>query len=239
MPTFRRQFTLAALVLGLGIATLHTLGAATVTDDNIWATTSVTGSLGRIEPGTTAWLYSFDTQLKLADHDGKLAQYTWRAAIGRPLGSHWSVWAGYSHAEVDTPLTSKPYREHRPFGQVVWTDSANGFALTGRLRIEDRLLNTGHDAGLRTRHLARASHPIGDSPRLTGVVWDEVFLNWNNTDFGSRRGLDQNRLFGGFGWKQSDSVRWETGYLHNFNHRPGLADRLNRVWFSSLAFSFK
>lgn len=213
--------------------------AATIKDDNIWATTSVTGVLGRPAAGQVPWQYTLESQVKFADHDEKMAQYTWRAAVGRQLGAHWSAWAGYSHAEVDTPLTSRPYREHRPFAQLAWTDTAQGFSLTGRLRVEDRLLNTGSDAGLRTRHLARISHPLADSARLSGVLWDEVFLNWNDTDFGSRRGFDQNRLFGGVGWRHSETVRWETGYLHNFNHRPGRADRLNRVWFTSLALTFK
>jgi hypothetical protein len=228
---------LAGLVL-LALTAAHG-GAATIKDDNIWAMTSITGVLGHPAAEAARWHYVLDGQVKFADHDEKMSQYTWRATVGRTLGEHWSVWAGYGHAEVDTPLTSKPYREHRPFAQAVWTGVARGYSLTGRLRVEDRILNTGHDAGVRTRHLARVTHPLGRSGRLTGVLWDEVFLNWNDTDFGSRRGFDQNRLFGGVGWRHSETLRWETGYLHNFNHRPGRADRLNRVWFTSLALSFK
>ena len=81
--------------------------------------------------------------------------------------------------------------------------------------------------------------PLAGLKPFFWVLWEELFLNLNATDYGAKRGLDQNRAFAGLGWHWSQTARSEAGYLHHFNRRPGRENRVNHVLALNLAFSFK
>lgn len=213
--------------------------AGAIADRNVWAVLAVNGPLGLQNDPGRRWSYAFDTVHKFADAAEKLAQSTWRGALGYSLSAQWTVWAGYAQVDTDTPLTARPSREHRWHQQVVWSRQVGQFTLATRHRLEERLLSTGADCGLRSRHHMRASHPLPSQPALSGIVWNEVFFNLNSTDYGARHGFDQNRFFAGFGYKLGDVTRTEIGYLHNHIRRPGKEDRLNQTVWLSLLLSFK
>jgi hypothetical protein len=224
----------AALVVG--VLAVH---GATIEDNNTWMTFLITGPVGEGRHETNPWHYLFDSPLKFADNSQKFAQGTWRGGLGYALNPKWSVWAGYSYTYTDQPYTKTPVREHRGFQQVLWIDRAGDFTLSTRQRLEERFPDVGHDVGLRSRHLFRVTHPLGFFKPLSWALWDEVFFNLNETDYGAKTGLEQNRAFAGFGWKWSEVARSEFGYLHHFVQRPGGDDRLNHVLSISLALTFK
>jgi hypothetical protein len=62
--------------------------------------------------------------------------------------------------------------------------------------------------------MLRLSVASGLHPSLVWVAFDEYFINLNNTDYGARKGFDQNRLFLGFNWAFDDSTKVELGYLN-------------------------
>ena len=129
--------------------------------------------------------------------------------------------------------------EHRGFQQILWLDRVENFTLSTRHRLEERCPDTGHDVGLRSRHLFRATHPLGTLKPLYWSLWDEVFFNLNETDYGAKTGLDQNRTFAGFGWQWTEVTRSEIGYLHHFVRRPGGDDRVNHVLSLTMAPAFR
>ena len=213
--------------------------SGTVEDYNLWFHYSLTGPLGSSQNGATPWRYTFDSPNRFGDNARRFSQGVWRGGIGYTLTPQWSVWVGYGYSDTDVPYTRTPFGEHRPFQQVTWTGQQGKFSLNFRHRLEQRLPDTGRDTGLRTRHQLRALHPVAGEPHLSLVFANEIFFNLNATDYGARRGLDQNRAFGGLGWKWSEIVRTETGYLNHYTRRPGRDGRMNHVWLINVALTFK
>ena len=66
--------------------------------------------------------------------------------------------------------------------------------------------------------------------RFTGV-FDEVFLNLNDTDWGAESGLDRNRIFAGIGWKPKSMpyLKGEVGYLNQLIDRPSGIHRMDHL----------
>jgi hypothetical protein len=213
--------------------------SATIEDFNTWVHLSVTGTLLPEEAGGSRWRYIIDSPSRFGDQARKYSQVVGRAGLGYTLNPQWSLWAGYSYSHTDIPYARVPFGEHRAFQQLLWTGRTGRFTLGARHRLEERFPQTGNDMGVRLRHQFRVSHPVGQSKALSWVAWEEVFLNLNRTDYGARRGLDQNRLFAGIGWKLSETLRSEAGYLHHFNQRPGGPDRVNHVLAFSVALSVR
>jgi hypothetical protein len=216
-----------------------TARGATIKDHNTWDAVSISGPLGPAVDAQHPWSYGLDSQNKFANNSRKLAQSTWRASLGYLLDAHWSLMAGFGFTPTDTPLTSRPNRELRWTQQLGWTGHKGDLALGTRVRIEERFYNTGNDCGVRVRHQVRASHPVPGCHALSGVAWNEYFYNLNDTDYGTRHGYDQNRLFLGTGWKFNDLTRTEVGYLHNYVHRPGKDDRLNQTISVSVFVAYR
>lgn len=88
-----------------------------------------------------------------------------------------------------------------------------------RARLEQRWRPaSGDDLGHRLRGMVRATIPLRG--RWVLAVWDELFVTFNDTDWGQRAGFDQNRLFVGPGvWALPGTLRVELGYLHQLIRR--------------------
>jgi hypothetical protein len=213
--------------------------AETVEDFNTWVHYSITSPLPWGNAAGERLRLMFDSPNRFGGDSRKYSQGVWRAGLGYIINANWSVAAGYGYSHTDVPYTRIPFGEHRAFQQVVWSGRSGRFALGSRHRLEERSPETGDDLGLRSRHQFRISHPITGVSWLSWVIWDEVFLNLNQTDYGAERGVDQNRAFAGIGWKASETLRGEIGYLQQLNHRPNAADRVNHVLAFSVAVSFK
>jgi len=235
------RILVSVILIGAAVLVLSPLPARshTVEDFNTWVHLSMTGTLFPAEAGGSRWRYIIDSPSRFGDRARKYSQAVGRAGIGYTLNSQWSAWAGYSYSHTDTPYTRVPFGEHRAFQQLSWTGRTGRFTLGTRHRLEERFPETGNDLGLRLRHQFRVSHPLGSSKVLSWVLWEEIFLNLNETDYGARRGVDQNRTFAGVGWKWSETLRSEAGYMHHFNRRPGGANRVNHVFALSVALSFR
>ncbi|MCB9675983.1 MAG: DUF2490 domain-containing protein [Alphaproteobacteria bacterium] len=137
-----------------------------------------------------------------------------RPGVGVDLGGGVALWAGYGWIATATPgdLAS----EHRVWEQITWNRSGKrgGGGLRGRLeqRFGDR-----DGLGLRFRAFGRAQADVAGP--LSLVIWDELFVGLNDTDWGAA-GIDQNRLFGGPAWR-AGKLRAETGLLVQAIHRGG------------------
>lgn len=81
------------------------------------------------------------------------------------------------------------------------------------------------------------SKPIAAWPSLSAIVWDEVFLNFNDTDWGAQSGFDQNRGFLGLGYVVTRRLRIEMGYLNQYID-GATVDRLNHVFSTTVALTF-
>jgi hypothetical protein len=212
---------------------------AVISDHHLWVNFAASGPLLPDRLEARPWRLALDTSNRFANDARKHAQGVLRFCFGYMLNAQWGAWAGYSYTHSDTPWGRVPYSERAAVQYLTWTDRAGDYLLASRFRFDERVQSTGHDLGFRIREQFRVSHAIPGIQPLSWLVWDEVFLNLNATDWGACRGLDQNRSFAGFGWQWSETARSEAGYLHHFTNKPGRPDRVNHVFVLSLMLTFR
>jgi hypothetical protein len=198
---------------------------AVTTERNLWTQLTLTGPLAASTAAPCPWRYTFDTPHRWSVDTDEYAQGTWRAGLGYVLSPKCTLWAGGSVVRNFPPYARVPYSETRWFQQLSWSDQANGCTFAYRLRLEQRHPETGSRMGLRLRHQFRVSHPLPATPRVSWILWDEIFHHLNHPDYGAGRGLDQNRVFAGVGWNSSEIIRQELGYLHQWSNRVGRPNR--------------
>lgn len=178
------------------------------------------------------------------------------ALLMRPLAGYqitpWgSVWLGYGWTPVffDDPAQrgARNVSEHRIFQQFLTSNNVGPWNLLTRTRLEQRVRTNGpgsaeNDAGMsiwahRARGMLRASYTFGDTPWMA-VVWDELFVHLNDTNYPTRAGFDQNRAFGGLGYQASKDLRVELGYLNQYVKRYTDPNQLNHVLFTMVQLKF-
>lgn len=115
--------------------------------------------------------------------------------------------------------------EHRVWEQALLalTDEPSGVAGQVRVRVEQRLrTGGGSDLGVRLRVFLRLQVPLVRDRALLFVLWDELFVPLNDTDWGQRAGFDQNRLFVGLDWQAiPGTLRLELGAASQWIVREG------------------
>lgn len=138
----------------------------------------------------------------------------WRVAPGTFLH------AGYGWIRSDAARVTT---EHRLWQQFQRTASpASGWTLTGRARLEQRMLESVPQTAWRARALLRAERVLDGGPRYA-VAYNESFVSLNSPDGGPRAGFDQNRSFMGIG-KDGASAKIEGGYQYVWVKRYGASN---------------
>jgi hypothetical protein len=219
--------------LSIGVCCLaFTASAAgqTIDDAGEWNALFAQGDVKTSEGEKAGYKWWFDGHLRLFDDADGFGQSIVRPGLGYVLSDKSTVWGGYAWIRT-SPATGADFDEHRAWQQLTWSEALESAKLDFRSRLEQRFVETGSDTGWRFRQLVALRRPFQMDPRFTFVVWDEVFLNVNDTDWGARDGFDQNRAFIGFGWKPDAESTWriETGYLHQFVNRPSRDDLSNHI----------
>lgn len=163
-----------------------------------------------------------ELQPRFTNDASRLGQFIARTAIGVRLENDIDVHAGY-HYQRNDPSPGVSSDEHRFWQQVMGPvlRRENGFALITRWRLEQRTFEGAEDLGLRLRIQWRVQQPLHGKGTAGPLLWSETFLALNNTDWGARSGLDQQRSF--VGWLQplSKRLNLEAGYMHQYLNRPG------------------
>jgi hypothetical protein len=169
------------------------------------------------------WKGYFEVNPREADGIGQLRQLLIRPALEYRPSDSLSIFAGYCwNYQPHIP------QEHRPFQQITATTRIKKLTLINRSRLEERIFENLSHAGVRARHMVRASYPIIGS--VYGVVYDELFVNLNSVQNGPQRGIDQNRLFVGIGRQLHPKVRGEIGYqLQYVNRADEFDDQANHT----------
>ncbi|MEM8772880.1 MAG: DUF2490 domain-containing protein [Pseudomonadota bacterium] len=167
----------------------------------------------------------FDGHARFNNNASDLGVTIIRPALGWRVNNSLDVWAGY--ARVVSRDDGRPdIEEDRFWQQATYAlPSVFGGSLSGRSRLEQRFRGTG-ETGWRYRQFVRWAKPIGNSD-FSAVVWDELFLNFNDAEGVQRSGFDQNRFFVGAAWHIKDNVRLEGGYLNNVLDTPIAKEQIN------------
>ncbi|SNR74346.1 Protein of unknown function [Methylobacillus rhizosphaerae] len=183
------------------------------------------------------FFWSMDTNPRWREEGRHLDQLYLRPSVFYALNPKTSLWLGHDTI-VRHPAGKSTLNEYRVWEQFKYHfDPVSTVTFTNRTRLEQRRREGYHDTGHRLRQMIKATAPLSIDPKLSLVVSDELFINMNNTDWGTYRGIDQNRLFLGFNWKLDESSNIEAGYLNQFiNTRT--TNRDNHILTTTLGFKF-
>jgi len=180
--------------------------------------------------------WNLHTELQYRNYNfvGDLEQLLIRTGVGYNLteGNN-NVLLGYgyilSQNYIDGQEDKVSINEHRIFQQFITKQKFGRLALQHRYRFEQRFIE--EDFKLRFRYFLAVTAAITrktmEAKTLYFSAYNEIFLNTQKTVF------DRNRLYGGLGWKFSDAVRAEFGYMTQL-FEEGSRDQLNFFVFVNL-----
>lgn len=206
--------------------------ADTQEDVRFWLNVNATGNLP-----AEGWHWYAELQPRWRQEGSALDQLLIRPAVYYALTERSSLWVGYAHVTTH-PAGRANFEENRLWQQYLYNfEPIYDVKIQSRTRVEQRWLENSDDTGYKLRQLVRLTTPSSLHPKLTWVVYDEYFINLNTTDYGARKGFDQNRAFIGGNWALSQHAKFELGYLNQYvNGRTAHAE--NHVLSTTLNLSF-
>ena len=215
-----------------GRASAQTPVRETVTDERVWFVFVMQSRADRPGP----WRISVENIIRTRDGVNAIDVLGLRPILNYVIDKHSTVGGGFGMV-MYTPATTSLI-EQRIFQQYIFTTKLGGGTFTLRERLEERFIEGNSGMAARLRQQFRYSLPIKPGSHFSIVGYDELFLHLNDTT-ATRKGVDQNRIFGGIGQTINSSMRYEVGYLNQF--APGhdlVAPRMNHVLSGSVAISF-
>jgi Protein of unknown function (DUF2490) len=206
--------------------------ADTQEDGRFWLNINAVGKLP-----AEGWHWYAELQPRWRHEGSEFDQLLIRPAVYYALNDRSSVWLGYAHVNTH-PAGRSSFEENRLWQQYLHNfEPIYDVKIQSRTRLEQRWLENSDDTGYKLRQLVRLTTHSSLHPKLTWVVYDEYFINLNTTDYGARKGFDQNRAFIGVNWALSQTARVEVGYLNQFvNGRNVNAE--NHVLSTTLNLNF-
>lgn len=195
----------------------------TVENTNVWY--SVFGD-HRLSGRWSLW---YDVHIRREGIPGdRWQQLLIRPGVSYDVAPDVRVAAGYgyivTHQYGDDPIAAR-FPEHRIWEQLTLSQKAARVAVSHRFRLEQRYLGVmssppvGQEPEVerwrftqRFRYSIRGTLPLGTAktgPYLTG--FNEVFIGLGRDV--QLNILEQNRLFGGVGWRFTPTLRAEAGYM--------------------------
>ena len=210
----------------------HPLLADTIEDGRYWFALSTQGKLPLKD-----WGWMFDVNQRYRDEGAHADSFFIRTGISHQINPKTSIGLGFDHI-VNHPAGKAASDENRLWQQIAYKfDPILGVNLSSRSRLEQRWREGGNDTAYRLRQMIKATVPLDINPKLSIITYDELFINLNETDWGVRRGNDQNRAFLGVNWAFTPSASIETGYLNQYVNTRN-TDRLNHVLATTLRLNF-
>lgn len=225
MKKFHTTLLLAAFALPAAPAF-----AGPLEDGGAWLNLTAEGSIA----GKLRWYMELQPRFK--EEGREFGQYLVRPGIHYQLSDKLLVGGGYGYIRTRTDQGYSD--EDRIWQQAIYSTSwKNGIGFSSRTRLEQRFLDNGDDTGWRFRQLFRLSKPLSAWPTLSPVLWNEVFIGLNKTDWGARKGFGQNRLFAGMAWQATSNARLEIGYLNQYV-RGDDQNSMNHILSTGLFLNF-
>ena len=182
-------------------------------------------------------VYFAEIQPRTGDGSSRLDQLLLRGALGVKLGSNLVLYQGYAHVVVPVEA-GRDINEERSFQQLSWTiGQVMGGELSSRTRFEQRWRSDGDEMGWRLREMLRYETPL--KPGTYGpsaLIYSELFVAFNDTDWRARAGMDQMRNFIGLEIPVGGASTIEAGYLNQLVNQSGNNSRMNHVASLTLFF---
>ena len=176
------------------------------------------------------WNIHNEVQYRNYNAIGDLEQLLLRTGLGYNITEKSNILLGYGYilsenfiGDTDDKVS---INEHRIFQQLITKQNIGKVSLSHRYRFEQRFVED--DFRLRWRYFLGINIPLqykeeGKNP-LYLSLYNEIFLNTESSIF------DRNRLYGGLGYKFSDNLKLELGYMNQFFETSG-RDQINIIAF--------
>ncbi len=217
----------------LCVISLPTYADETEEDGRFWCNVNATGAMP-----LENWRWYAELQPRWRQEGKHLDQVLLRPAVSYALSTQASVWLGYAYV-VTHPASKPAFEENRLWQQFLYNFSPiHSLNIQSRTRYEQRFIENSVDTGYKLRQMFRFTLPSGLSPQLQWVLYDEYFINLNDTDYGAQKGFDQNRAFIGGNWALNPNAKLEIGYLNQYVNRHKNIDAENHVLSTTLMLTF-
>lgn len=201
-------------------------------DGRAWLNITAIGSL----PADN-WHWYAEMQPRWRTELSEFDQLIIRPAVFYTVSEQSSIWAGYARV-VTHPAGGSNFDEDRVWQQFLYNfQPISSVSVQSRSRLEQRFIENADDTGYRLRQMLRLTMPSKISAQLTWVAYDEYFLNLNHTDYGARKGFDQNRAFAGINWTFNPSLKLEVGYLNQYINAKN-TNAMNHVLSTTFNINF-
>ena len=213
--------------------------AQTIHDFGSWFSLNTQGKIKRCSEESRL-LWWFDGHLRYLDDSDGFHQSIFRPGLGYQITPNTNFWVGYAWINTLPPTGTELVDENRLWQQLMWAPKFKSFSFLSRSRFEQRFVETGDDTGLRFRQFFKVDRPFRCNSPYSLVAWNETFFDLNETDWGQRGSLGQNRLFLGVGKKfdGANIPKIEVGYLNQYaRSKPG-DDRVNHILSLNWFFTF-
>jgi hypothetical protein len=213
-------------LLAAAVVLLHPaeLRAQTRQDEQVWINLTAMGTV------SGDLVYFAEVQPRTGDGSSRLDQLLLRGAVGVKLGGAVTLYQGYAHVVVPRD-GARDVNEERSFQQLSWNlGKALGGELSSRTRFEQRWRSDGDGMGWRLREMLRYETPLKPGTKgPSALVYSELFVALNDTDWGARAGFDQVRNFAGLEIPVGGASTIEAGYLNQWIDQPAGRSRMNHV----------
>ena len=159
---------------------------------------------------------------------GDLEQLLLRTGVGynlSPNNNNLLLGYGFIRSENygDTSVKSL-VNEHRIYQQFITKQSFGRVSVQHRYRLEERFVDD--DFKMRFRYFLAANVALTNKTLMPKTfyasAYNEIFVNAQNTLF------DRNRIYGGIGYKVTDNLKFELGYM-NQRFNVGNRDQVNMI----------
>jgi len=177
------------------------------------------------------WNIHNEVQYRNYNAIGDLEQLLLRTGLGYNLtenNNNLLLGYGYIISENYIGISSEKesINEHRIYQQFVTKQNVGKLKLKHRYRFEQRFVES--DFKMRFRYFLALNYPLivneSSENQLYASAYNEIFLNTEKAIF------DRNRVFGGLGYKLSDNLKFEIGYMNQFFEGSG-RDQINIITF--------
>jgi len=174
--------------------------------------------------GTTSLSDKFsihtEAQLRLYETINNFNQFLPRVGINYHISEKAIATGGFALIPTETYEKDEPFfskqLENRTWQQFILKNKVGRLSFEHRYRLEQRWVSINENPSIyldRARYRIFLSIPLNKKSNVPGAlslkIYDEVFLNLHHPVF------SQNRLYFALGYKLSDQLSFQAGYLRN------------------------
>lgn len=179
-----------------------------------WNTLAINGSFKKDSP----WIYFVElSERNTQDHDHTgmhFSQFVNYDGIGYKFNNNHKVYGGIWYQYTQPPYSSKVVQELNLYQQYDYSDNFDEVKFVNRMRLEER--NNLDAAGVSVRFRERIKFEYPFNKEWSCIFSEEIIFNLNNASWGPYAGIDQNRVFIGFGYNFNPIFKTEIGYMNQW-----------------------